>query len=794
MLKNYFKIAFRNLSKQKGYTFINTAGLAIGMGICLFLVLLIQYAVTMDKHHENSDRIYLLADAITQQNGSVLDVGISPAPWGNQLKQEFPEIEKSVRLLDNGGNVRYGKKILRQGITYVDEGIFEVFTYPFKYGTAEGALSRPNSIVLTEDMSIRYFADENPIGKFLLVDDEPFEITGVLAKRHPQNSFYYNALASFSSLDENDYPEINNWRSHNLFTYILLREGANPESIEAGFSDFVAKNVGEDYVKRYRPYLVDLEDLFLHSDLYGQRWDSLEISYIYIFAAIGLLILFIACINFINLATAQGMKRAREIGVRKVLGAYKKQLVFQFVAEALLLSTLAVIIAIVLVELALPWFNDIADWSVTANYLSNPFYLFSIAAIVVLVGTLAGAYPAFFMSAFRPVKVLKGDQVTENGKSWMKNSLVVTQFSVAIFLIISSASVENQLTYIKEKDLGFQQSDMYVSTIPGSRSIQEMETIRGELFKIPGVAEVSYSSNIPGEEAGRRTQFYPEGNLQEDGLRINNYSVDPYFLTQFEIELIQGRDFSINLASDTVSSIIINEAAARKFGWEQPIGKTITQRFNDEAPRKYEVVGVVKDFHFETLHTTIQPLVLFSDPGRFFDISIKLRNAEIAPLTEQIDEVIKAFNNGIPAWHYFLEEDIADEYTTEVVIAEMLRYFTYLTLFIACLGLLGLVSFTVINRKKEIGIRKVLGASITGLVQVLSFHFIKLVFVGFLVGAPLAYFLINEWLKSFAYSNAPGISIFVGAGILTVLIAFLTIGYQTVKAALANPVESLKNE
>jgi putative ABC transport system permease protein len=488
------------------------------------------------------------------------------------------------------------------------------------------------------------------------------------------------------------------------------------------------------------------------------------------------------------------MKRAREIGVRKVLGAYKKQLVFQFIAEALILSVLAVIIGIVLVELALPWFNDIAEWSVTANYFSNIFYLFSISAIVLLVGILAGAYPAFFMSAFRPVKVLKGDQATESGKSWLKTSLVVTQFSVAIFLIISSASVENQLSFIKDKDLGFEQSDMYISSIPGIDSKQSMETLRGELFKIPGVAEVSFSSNIPGEESGTRSQLYPEGDLQEDGLLVNNYSVDPYFLTQFEIDLVKGRDFSIDLASDSISSIIINESAVEKFGWTDPIGRTISQRSEGENVKEFLVVGVVKDFHFETLHTSIQPLILFSDPDRYFDMSVKLRNADLEPLSARIGEVLKSFNNGIPTWHYFLEDDLADEYTTENIIAEMLRYFTFLTLFIACLGLLGLVSFTVINRKKEIGIRKVLGASIAGLVQALSFNFIKLVFIGYLVGAPLAYLLINEWLKSFAYSSAPGLTIFIGAGILTVLIAFLTIGYQTVKAALANPVDSLKNE
>ena len=793
MIKNYFKIALRNLSKNKAYTFINSAGLAIGMGICLFLVLLTQYAYNFDKYHENSDRIYLLADEINQQNGSVLDVAISPSPWGKALEEDFPEIEESVRFLYYGRKVQLDDKVLRQGVHYVDDSIFDVFTYRFKFGQPEGALSRPNTIVLTEEMSERYFANQNPVGKTLLVDEEPFEVTGVLRKLNPQSTFYFNSLSSFSNLTVDEYSSLNDWRSHNLYTYVLLKEGTDVSALEAKFPEFISKHVGEEYQTRYAPHLVNLEDMFLFTDLYGEPGQSLEVSYLYIFAAIGLLILFIACINFINLATAQGIKRAREIGVRKVLGAHKKQLIFQFVTEAIIVAALAVVISLMFVELALPWFNDMAEWSVQSQYSGNPLYIFSIVLIVLLVGFFAGGYPAFFLSAFRPALVLKG-QSTTNGKSKVKTALVVTQFTVAIFMIISTTAVDRQLSFLKTKNLGFETKDILVSSLPADVSTDQIETLREELFRIPGVQEVSFSSDIPGEEQGSRIQTHPEGEHSVDGLLVNTYDVDTHFLSQFDIELLAGQQTPPDAATVNSSNVLINETAKNKFGWDDPLGKTIDQANRDGELVTYTVTGLVKDFHYETLHNQIRPLIIRSNSEQFYDLSIKIRDADIASVTENITTMLKGFNGGAPVFYYFLEDDIADEYDTEEVIGEMLRYFTYLTMFIACLGLLGLVSFTIVNRKKEIGVRKVMGASVPSIVQSLSSQFIKLVIVGFVIGAPLAWFLINQWLKSFAYNNPPGVMTFAGSGIATILIAFITIGYQTFKAANANPVDSLRNE
>ncbi len=793
MLKNYIKIAFRNISKQKGYAFINTVGLAIGMGICLFLFLLMQYAFTFDTYHENSDRIYRVADKITQQNGSILDVAISASPWGQTMVADFPEVENSVRFMGRGAAIQYEDKILRQGITYVDEGIFEVFSYEFKYGNPEGALASPSSIVLTEEMSVRYFGEENPVGKTLLLDKDPFEVTGVLQKLNPRSSFTFNSLVPFSSLTEESYAALNDWRSHNLYTYLLVQEGTNIAELEAKFPSFVERHIGEEFVQRYEIHLQPLADLFLHSNLYAEHGDSLEIAYIYIFIALGLLILIIACINFINLSTAQGLKRAKEVGVRKVMGAFKNQLVFQFLAEAIILAIFGVMISLVLVELALPAFNDIAEWSVEATYLANPLYLIAIFLVVVLVGVLAGGYPAFVLSAFKPAAVLKGEKTGTGGKSFLRTGLVVTQFTVAIFMIISTLAVDNQLSYLKNKDLGFDKNNVLVVGVPSNLPENGFDLVRDELFRIPGVSNVSFSSNTPGNESGGRFQFYPEGVFGEDGLLVNSYSTDEHFISQFNLELLQGRDFSSDFETGSGTSLILNEAAVAKFEWDDPIGKTITRK-TDEGDVLFTVVGVIKDFNYETLHSRIEPLVIRNEAQNFFDITVKISSADLDGIATQVSDALKAFNEGVPVWYYYLEDDIATDYTTEEVIGEMLRYFAYLTIFIACLGLLGLVSFSVINRRKEIGIRKVLGASVSSIVQAISTDFLKLVAIGFLIGAPLAYFLIQQWLNSFAFNSTPGILVFVGAGFAIIGIALLTIGYQAVKAALANPVDSLKSE
>ena len=794
MLLNYLKIAFRNLVKQRGYAFINTAGLAVGMGICLFLVLITQYAFTFDQDHENSNRIYRLADRINQENGNVLDVAITPSPWGEAMADTYEEIEAVVRFNGIGAAVKYGEKAFYQGITYTDAEVFDVFTYPFKYGNPDGALDRPNTIVLTHWMSERYFGNANPIGEILMVDEIPYEVTGVLLEPSDQYSFYFNSLASWSSLDEEIHPGINNWRTHNQYTYFLIKAGTDIDALEAKFPEFIAQNVGEDYTARYEPFLQNLESLYLNSDLVGEHGDSLDISYIYIFGSIGLMILIIAMINFVNLAIAQGIKRAREVGIRKVMGAVKGQLIFQFLAEAFILTIAAAFLAIGFVEIGLPWFNSLTQWEVEANYFSNYLYIAAIGITVLFVGLMAGGYPSFVLSKFSPSAVLKSDNTPNSGKSRLKTALVVTQFTVAIFMIISTVAVDKQIDYLKTKDLGFDKRDLLVANIPTEISAEEYGFLRDELLKTVGVQEVSFMANLPGYGSGTRTSYFEGGKTAEDGKMVNAIFVDEYYVEQFKLNIKEGRNFSTNYSSDTLDAVIINETAAREFGFSNPIGMTLQQQLPGEEASLYNVIGVVEDYHFSTLHETISPLIIRNMPGYFDELTIRINTADVEGTLEQINATLKSFNDGVPIWNYFLEDNLSDIYETEEIIGTMLTYFTYLTIFIACLGLLGLVSFTIVNKKKEIGIRKVLGASVQSIVQDISYQFVKLVILGFLIGAPLAYLLIQQWLNSFAYSEAPGLITFIISGTAIISVTLITIGYQTIRAAIANPVDSLKSE
>jgi putative ABC transport system permease protein len=506
------------------------------------------------------------------------------------------------------------------------------------------------------------------------------------------------------------------------------------------------------------------------------------------------MILIIAIINFVNLAIAQGMKRAREVGIRKVMGAVKGQLIFQFLAEAFILTFVAVFLAMGLAEIGLPWFNSLTQWEVEANYLTNYQYIISILGIVLFVGFLAGGYPSFVLSKFAPSAVLKGDNAPKSGKSRLKTALVVTQFTVAIFMIISTIAVDKQIEYLKTKDLGFDQQDLMITDIPSDISPDEHENLRNELFKTVGVEEVSFAANLPGFGSGKRTSFFEDGKTSEDGKLVNAIFVDEFYFNQFKLNIKEGRNFTSEFGSDSVSSVILNETAAKEFGFTDPVGKTIQQQFPGEEPSYYDVIGVVEDYHYSTLHESIGPLVVRYVPSTFDELTIRLNTADLETTLDQLMNTLKGFNDGIPLWYYFLEDDLADTYETEEIIGAMLTYFTYLTIFIACLGLLGLVSFTIVNKKKEIGIRKVLGASVQSIVQNISYQFVRLVIVGFLIGAPLAYVLIQQWLNSFAYSEAPGFITFMVSGSVIIGVTLITIGYQTIRAAMANPVESLKSE
>ncbi|MDX1586248.1 MAG: ABC transporter permease, partial [Balneolaceae bacterium] len=747
-----------------------------------------------DTYHENSHRIYRLADKVKTSSGSIIDAAITPAPWAEAIAADIPEVESYVRFTGQNRSVGYGDKVFTYEVDFVDESILDVFSYPLKYGDKETALQNPRSVVIRDFVAETYFGNYNPVGETLIINDVPHQVTGVLKKLPDQSSILFNMFVPFSSLNKQTYNNIDNWESHNLYTYLLLRDGADPGEVEKELQNFIVKNFGEEGLDKYQPHLQNLEDIYLKSNLFAEHGDSLDISYVYIFTAIGFLILLIACINFINMATAKGMERAREVGMRKVLGADKRQLIFQFLSEAFLMSLFAVLLGLTLVEFALPWFNDLAEWNVQAAYLENWIYLISAGLLVFLVSLLAGGYPAFYLSSFKPAPVLKGTKTTGKSRSWLRTVLVVSQFSVAIFLIIGSWVADNQIEYLQNKDLGFKSGNIMVSNLPSDLSRESKATIKEELDRKSAVSGSSLTRNIPGEESGSISGFKPEGQFEEDGLLVNYYIVDDNFITLFDIELQEGRNFNQLQASDSTSSVIVNEAAVKQFGWDDAIGKTIAEG-TGESMKTYTVIGVVENVHFETLHNTIRPLLLFYKPESLNRIAIELNTTELSLAAGEINTFLKQYNAELPlGGYYFLESSLEGEYVTEEVIGEMLRDFTYLTILIACMGLLGLAAYTIHQRKKEIGIRKVLGASVYSIITGLSLEFVKLTVIGFAIAAPVAYILMGEWLSSFAYRTEISFFVLAGAGFLTITIAMATISYTTIRAAHMNPAEILKSE
>ncbi len=794
MIKNYLKIAFRNLAKNKAYTIINALGLSIGIGSCLFILVLTQLELSFDNYHLNRERIYRLTDVIQVSSDRTLHTASSPAPWGPAMRKDYPEIENYVRYLIRGHVVRNKDNLINETIVYTDPGVFEVFTYPLIKGNPKTALTQPYSLVLTTEMAEKYFGDDDPMGKTLTFDNkQQFVITGVMNKVPANSYFTFNFLASFASLNEQNFEAVNDWRSHWCHTYFLLSDDASPAEIEQRFPDFIHKYIEEQYQERYRPQLQPFTDLHLHSDL-GSEWgDTLDIAYLYIFSAIAVFILLIACINFMNLATARSAKRAKEVGMRKVLGAYRPQLIRQFLTESIVISFIALFFAVIFVELAIPWFNGLTEREVSINYFENNLYLTSLFVITLVVGILSGSYPAFFLSRFQPVKVISGHLSMGLKGAGLRKTLVVAQFCIAIFMIIANFILYNQIKFLQNKDLGFDKNNIVVFGGPQNNTVERQATIKNELLQKPEIRRVALTSSEPGDGYmwGR---FLPEGTSEKDGLMLKNIAIDDEYFSLLNIELIAGRNFSKNIASDTSDAIIINETAAQQFGWDDPVGKRIDWLNNEAGTKSYTVIGVATDFHFEPLHESIQPLIIHKSPAYLNSYLIRLESLDKAATVKDLEAQWKLYDPDNPTFHYFLDDDLALEYRFEQIIGSLLIKFTILTIFIACLGLLGLSSFTAEQRTKEIGIRKVLGASLQNIITMLSSEFMKLVLLANIIAWPLAYFGMKAWLQNFAYHIEIGLWIFLVCGAIALAIAWLTICYQAIKAALANPVKSLRYE
>jgi putative ABC transport system permease protein len=806
MIRNYLKIALRTLQKYKGYTVINVFGLAIGLASAILIMLYVQDELSYDQHHEKADRIYRVAlDGKIRSNN--LRVAVSSNPMAPIMKDDLPAVEKAVRIQPQDKSVIriQDKKYIEDHLVFADSTIFDVFTIPFIKGNPKKALNGPRKAVLTQSMAEKYFGDASPVGKtFEWVDrDLELEVSGVVEDCPETSHFQYDLLVSYLSSDRIDNQM---WLSTNVYTYILLQEGASAGQVESHFPGMVRKYVGpqikeifgatlEEFHEegnRWTYHLQPLEDIYLHSDYDFEIAEMGNINNIYFFSVIAVFLIIIAAINFMNLSTAKSANRAKEVGVKKVNGSSRRQLIGQFITEAMMITFLGLFLAMVFVEVALPFFNNLAEKNLDIHYLSNPLFLVGLLVIGLLVGLLAGSYPAFYLSAFNPITVLKGRLSGGSKNSRLRGVLVTFQFLVTIVLIISTIVVGRQMQYIQQKDLGFHKDQVVVVNRVSELGTNH-EAFRQELLDNPNILNASYSGATPGGVYST-TAFYPEGGSPKESMVLHFSWADSYFDDTYGIEMSQGRFFSPEHPSDSMA-VLINEAARRKFGFEDAVGKTVTiMQGREGEDLDMHVVGVVKDFNFRSLHHQIQPLIMFYPGDNYSMLSIRIRPGNPDKTIEYIQSKWKSFVRSTPLNYTFLDEDWEAKYRQEQKAGTLFKAFSLLAIFISCLGLLGLASFMASQRTKEIGVRKVFGASVNRILGLLSREIFILIGVATLLAWPLGYYFMNNWLHHFAYRIDLSWWIFMAAPAIALLVALITVGYRAILAATVNPAESLRDE
>lgn len=806
MLKNYFKIALRNFWRNKGYSLINIVGLAIGIATCLIIMLFVNNELGYDRYNKKADRIVRVFFQGNVQGEKLNESTVMP-PVALTLKADFPEVEEATRIRDYGTPrlVYEDKSFKEDAFAFVDSNFFRVFTLPLIEGDAKTVLAEPNTIVITKALAHKYFGDEDPMGKVISFKDgnnAACKVTGVIDKVPVNSHFHFEIFASMASLPESK--ELS-WMSSNFYTYLVLAKGYDYKKLEAKLPQVVQKYIGPQMLKamgltldEFRKkgnnlsfHLQPLTDIHLRSDFSGDLSPHGDIRYVYIFGAIALFMLLIACINFMNLSTAGASKRAREIGIRKVLGSLKLELVLQFIFESILITAIALILAIVFMYVALPIFNNLAGQNLTLNFTNHPLLLPGLLLFVLLIGILAGSYPAFYLSSFKPVAVLKGKFTSDKKSIGLRSGLVVFQFLISITLIVSTTVVYKQLSYIQHKELGYNKEQVMV--LPAYTLGKNASVFQQQLLNDPRVASISNSGYLPAGPSDNNNFFVSPGENSTQLIKTLRYDVDENYIPTLGIHLLTGKNFSKNFASNS-SGVILNETAARVFGWgENAAGHSISTTNNKGEKTIYNVLGIVKDFHFKSLHERISPLVMVFAPNPGMMI-VKFKTKDIAGLLAVVKKQWIRLGAEEPLSYSFLDERFNNAYQSEQKIGLILGIFAGLTIFVACLGLFGLATFTAEQRTKEIGIRKVLGASVAGVVALLSKDFLKLVFIAFIIASPIAWFIMNKWLQDFAYRINITSWVFVIAGLVAIAIALFTISFQAIKAAIANPVTSLRTE
>ena len=794
MFKNYLKIALRNMKKQKGYTFINIFGLALGIACCMAIYLYIDFESSFDNYHADLDRIYRVASRDRVDAEDVGSAQISGPP-GQLLVEHCPQVEAMTQLLPvHDFVVKRGERAFYENKRfYADTKLFNILTIPFVKGDPSTALDMPSTVVISETMASKYFGDEDPMGQSLEVNGLDHEVTGIM-KDFPANT--HLKADCFVSMERirNRYP-FHAWFLANLHTYVKLRPDTDVPALNEQMAQFVSKyaELDEgDSNENVIYYLQPVRRIHLHSHLQHESEPCTKPAYLTIFSAIGTFILLIACVNFINLSTARSAKRAREVGMRKVVGAQRKQLIRQFMSESFVITLAAVLIAVLLLERTLPLYRNLTQIPLTAGVLFSFKTLLVFVGLIVLISCVAGVYPALVLSSFQPVQTLKDSFSRGSRGAALRKVLVTVQFTLSVLLIIGTMIVFQQINFMKNESLGFDKEQKLIIPLRGTIRIDDnYETIKAAVRQHPGIINVSTSNIIPGQQEDCWwVGVIGEG---EDAGRVMNFNyVDPDFLSVYGLRLTAGRFFNPRQLVEIDSAMVLNMAAVREYGWSSP-EEALTKRLW-AGFQGGPVIGVIEDFHYKGLQAPIEPLAMMWRPSRFQNITITFDTRQLSEVMAHARSLWDEFVPDYPFDYYFLDESFDRQYRSEEKISKMLGGFTFLGVFIACLGLFGLASFTAEQKTKEIGIRKVLGASVSGLVALLTRSFIRWVILANIIAWPMAYFASREWLKNFAYRIDVQLGVFAFSAVLAVLIALLTVSYQAIRAAKADPVDSLKYE
>lgn len=788
MFKNYFLIALRIINRQKMYSILNIAGLAIGMAAFLLIALYTQYELGFDRYHQNADRIYRMVRE---------DRTLTPAPLGPALTESFADVEAVARIIQDKNTLisRGDAHFLEAEFYWAGADIFKIFSLPFIHGDPESALKNPSSIVISQSTARKYFGDQNPLGETLNVDDRmDFKVTGVFADMPANSHFLMDVIVPYEDYFKATGNDITNWNSNFTYTYFMLRDGASSVALQGDIHRVIEIPLLEKYgVPKPYPeafyFVQSIKDIHLNSHREQEISVNNDMMYILLFSSIAVLILFIACINYVNLTTARSTRRGREVGMRKVVGAQRIQLIQQFMGESFFLILLALALTMMIISLVLPVFNNLVERQLSMASMAEPQFLLMIVATVMFVSLLAGGYPAINISGFKPITILQGVLATGKKGRSLRNTLVLFQFSVTIALFICTLTINNQLEFVNSYDVGYSKDNIINVKIRDGAVRRNIEAIKTELLQSPDVVGITASGRLPNDIDGFTSRAL-NPRLPDQEFTIYYNTADYDFVDLYDIQIVEGRNFSRDLTSDEQGVFLVNEAAVRAGEWESPLQQTMTHWSGETG----KVVGVMKDFHLRSLHSPIEPLYIFLAPENFSYLSLKVKPTGIPATLEYVEAVLKKFSPNFPFEYAFFDQEFAKAYHPEQRMVNIFSSFAILAIIVACLGLFGLSAFTAQQRTREIGIRKVMGASVARITVLLSREFIRWVILANLIAWPVAYVVMDRWLQNFTLQAGQSPWYFLLAAVMALVIAVLTVSVLSVRAASASPIKALRHE